>query len=207
MNTLELIGIAVGIVATVLGGVWFILSRFFGFGKFSQRIEEIDSRTCKAACELHDRDIDSIKDSLKNVSDNIVKITSLLLLKYKDASKLFSVKNSPRQLNEFGKKVFGDIEGNEFLQANKEFLFAQIDVYNPQTALDVENAAHAACLVSADNEIFNRIKSIVYNSPSYKVKDIDGKEKDYDLTLPDVCFVLSVPLRDMYLKEHTEITL
>lgn len=207
MNTLELIGIAVGIVATVLAGVWFILSRVFGFGKFSQRIEEIDSRTCKAACELHDRDIDSIKDSLKNVSDNIVKITSLLLLKYKDASKLFSVKNSPRQLNEFGKKVFGDIEGNEFLQANKEFLFAQIDVYNPQTALDVENAAHAACLVSADNEIFNRIKSIVYNSPSYKVKDIDGKEKDYDLTLPDVCFVLSVPLRDMYLKEHTEITL
>lgn len=207
MNTLELIGIAVGIVATVLAGVWFILSRVFGFGKFSQRIEEIDSRTCKAACELHDRDIDSIKDSLKNVSDNIVKITSLLLLKYKDASKLFSVKNSPRQLNEFGKKVFGDIEGNEFLQANKEFLFAQIDVYNPQTALDVENAAHAACLVSADNEIFNRIKSIVYNSPSYKVKDVDGKEKDYDLTLPDVCFVLSVPLRDMYLKEHTEITL
>lgn len=207
MNTLELIGIAVGIVATILGGVWFILSRVFGFGKFSQRIEDIDSRTCKAACELHDRDIDGIKDSLKNVSDNIVKITSLLLLKYKDASKLFSVKNSPRQLNEFGKKVFGDIEGNEFLEANKEFLFAQIDAYNPQTALDVENAAHAACLVSADNEIFNRIKSIVYNSPSYKVKDSEGKEKTYDLALPDVCFVLSVPLRDMYLKEHTEITL
>ena len=207
MNTLELIGIAVGIVATILGGVWLILGKVFGFGRFSQRIEEIDSRTCKAACEAHDRDIDCIKDSLKNVSDNIVKITSLLLLKYKDAGKLFSVKNSPRQLNELGKQVFEDIEGDEFLKANKDFLFAQIDAYNPQTALDVENAAHAVCLVSADNEIFNRIKSIVYNSPSYKVKDAEGKEKTYDLALPDVCFVLSVPLRDMYLKEHTEITL
>ena len=43
------------------------------------------------------------------------------------------------------------------------------------------------------------------NAPAYKLKDAEGNEKMYDLSLPDVCFVLSLPLRDMYLAAHSEI--
>ena len=207
MDTLnwELIGIAVGIVATVLGGVWFIFSKIFGMGRFSRRIEEIENRTCNAACDVHDRDIDIIKGELKNVNENLIKVTSLLLLKHKEAGKLFSAKNSPRQLNEMGKQVLSDIKGMDFLHANKDFLFTGIDDYRPKTALDVENAAHAVCAVSTNYEMFNGIKNFVYNSPSYKLKDAEGHERMYDLALSDVCFVLSLPLRDMYLAAHPEI--
>lgn len=235
MNKIELIGIAIGIVATILGGVWFIFSKIFGIGRFMQRVEEMDKRTCNASCDVHagditemkvdvkavredmvsvksqltvhDKDIESIKSNLNIASDNLAKVTSLLLLKYKDASKLLSAKNSPRQLNELGSKIFADIKGEEFLKANKDFLFAQIDTYNPKTALDVENAANLVCAVSTADERFNRIKNFIYNSPSYKINDEEGNEKLYDLALSDVCFVLSIPLRDMYLEEHTEITL
>lgn len=229
----EIIGIAVGIVASVLAGVWFILNKVFNFGKFSHKVDEMDKRTCHAACDLHgedisgikgdvkmirddmatikslisvhDKDIENIKIELSSANDSLTKVTSLLLLKYKDAGKIFSFKNSPRQLNEIGKKVFTDIKGEEFLQANKDFLFAQIDNYHPKTALDVENASHAVCAVSTDNEIFNNLKDFVYNSPSYKLKDADGNETLYDLAMSDVCFILSIPLRDMYLVAHPEI--
>ena len=36
----ELIGIALGIVASVFGGVWFIINKAFGVGQFSHRVDE-----------------------------------------------------------------------------------------------------------------------------------------------------------------------
>ena len=35
--------------------------------------------------------------------------------------------------------------------------------------------------------------------------DKEGNEKTYEVNLADICFILSIPLRDMYLKEHPEI--
>lgn len=246
-NTLELIGIAVAIVASVLGGVWFIFSKVFGMGRFSQRVEELDKRTSNAACEAHGREIYGMRDDVKavrndisaiksqlsvhdkdieciksdmstvkseltfvkndmvSVKNELIKVTSLLSVKYKNVAPMFALKNSPRRLNDFGLRVLEDIMGMEFLQTNKDFFFAQIDACSPKTAYDVENAAHTVCLTSIDNEIFNRLKNFVYNSPSYDIKDDEGKEKKYDLSLPDVCFVLSLPLRDMYLAAHPEI--
>lgn len=205
MQTWELIGIAVGIVASILGGVWFIFSKVFKMGRFSQRIEEMDKRTCDASCKSHDNDIHFLQDTMGTVKEDLIAIKSLLLIKHQDASSIFSMKNSPRQLNENGKRLFAEIHGNDFLKSNISFLFSKINELQPQTALDVENAAHIACTAYTDNEIFNELKNFVYNSPSFKMVDADGNEKLYDLTLSDVCFVLSLPLRDMYLQAHPEI--
>lgn len=202
---LELAGIGVGIVATVLGGVWFIVNKAFGVGRFSHRIDEVDKRTCNAACDLHGRDIDNIKDDIKSIKTDVISIKSLLVMKHKDAASIFSMKNSPRQLNDTGKRLLSDIDGRKFLETNKDFLFAQINSYVPKTALDVENAAHAACVACVEKDIFNDFKNFIYNSPSYTVKDANGQERSYDLAIPDICFVLSLPLRDMYLKEHPQI--
>lgn len=205
MFSIEIIGACVGIVATVLGGVWFIVNKSFGAGRFSLRIDEVDKRTANAACDLHGRDIDAMKSDMRTMKGDLVAIKSLLTMKHKDAASLFSVKNSPRKLNDIGKRVMDDMRGAEFLDAHKDFFFSLIDAYKPQTALDVENAAHAVCVASTNNDMFNGLKNFVYNAPSYIVKDANGQEKPYDLSLPDVCFILSLPLRDMYLKEHSEI--
>ena len=47
VNTLELIGIAVAIVVSILVGVWIIFSKRFGVGRFSRRMDEPDKRTRK----------------------------------------------------------------------------------------------------------------------------------------------------------------
>lgn len=201
----ELISAVVAIIATIIGGIWFISRKIYRLGRIFQRFKDVDTRTRNANCDSHSKDIKEVKTLISSHDDDIKTIKDFLLMTNKKASVLFSVKNSPRQLNEMGNKVFAEMQGEDFLNQNKDYLFSQIDGYNPKTALDVENAAHAVCITSVDNEIFNGLKNFVYNSPSYKIKDREGKERMYDLAMSDICFILSLPLRDMYLEIHPEI--
>ena len=207
MNKIEIICSIIGSIALILGGVWFIIKRAFNSGEKNQILEEINKRTCNANCVIHDKDIEILKCDLKEMWNDIITIKSLLLIKHKDAANIFSVKNSPRKLNENGLKLYAEIKGDKFLEANKNFLFSKINEFKPKTALDVENAANAACTANVDNEIFNNLKNYVYNSPSFEIIDKDGEKKSYDISMSDVCFVLSIPLRDMYIKEHPEINI
>ncbi len=201
----ELIFTALGVVVSILGGVWFIFSKVFGLGRFSQRFEEVDKRTEHASCKAHDEELTSLKSAVTSVKEDVIAIKSLLVMKHKGASSLFSVKNSPRKLNELGSRLFSEIQGQDFIERHRDFLFSKIDAVSPQTALDVENAALMACTAYTSNEIFNELKTFVYNSPSYKITDAEGHERMYDLALYDVCYILSLPLRDMYLAAHPEI--
>lgn len=205
MELIELISVGIGIVATMLGGVWFIVNKSFGVGRFAHRVEEVESRTAHAACTLHKNEIDQLKADMKSYRNDMAVVKSLLVLKHKDAASIFSMKNSPRQLNDTGRRLLADIKGMDFIRDHKDMLFSLIDANGPKTAYDVENAAHAACISCVNDDLFNGFKNFLYNSPSYIIKDADGKERNYDLTLPDVCFVLSLPLRDLYLEAHPQI--
>ena len=172
--------------------------------KHNQKHDELDKRTMHAKCESHESEIKIIQSNLKEMRDDIITIKNILVFKYKNVSDMFSLKNSPRRLNDNGKKVYADIDGESFLSANKDFLFSKIDETNPKAALDVENAAYFVLIDNTENDIFKRLKDFVYKSPTYTLKGEKGEDKPYDLSLQDVCFILSLPLRDMYLKEHTE---
>ena len=58
------------------------------------------------------------------------------------------------------------------------------------------------CILCANETFFKQIKDFVYSYHTIKMED--GKEKE--VTLEDACFILSIPLRDMYLAEHPDIT-
>ena len=62
MNIIELIGIIVGSIATILGGVWFMLYKAFNLGKVSHRMEEIEKKTLNADCKTHKESIEKIKE-------------------------------------------------------------------------------------------------------------------------------------------------
>lgn len=217
MNTIEVIEIAIGCTATVLAGVWFIIHKVYGMGKLIQKVSDLpcrshddkisilaemsvrnEERTANLPCSTQ-------QNKINDLSDNLTRISALLLLKYQDAKEVLSAKHSPRKLNEMGLKIFNDAKGQEFLDMNKDYLFAEIDKHKPLAKLDVENACYAVCVDSVRMEIFNPIKAFIYNAPYYDVKQSDGTIKQFDLSLIDVCFVLSIPLRDMYLAEHTDI--
>lgn len=119
---------------------------------------------------------------------------------------LFSEKHSPRRLNEQGQRLFDDVGGTRFLDDNQEFLFSKLDEKQPKTALDVENMALMILNLNAENDIFNVLKNWVYNAPSRQVTNTKGDTVMYDVTLKDVFFVLSLDLRDRYLRAHPEIS-
>lgn len=120
------------------------------------------------------------------------------------ASFIFSQKASPRKLNAYGNRLFEECNGQKFLDRNKEELLESISAKNPNTALDVENLAVQVLISRLDSDIFNELKQWVYNSPTWKI-EIQGQPQDYTVTMNDICFVLSLPLRDMYLALHPDI--
>lgn len=110
---------------------------------------------------------------------------------------LFSAKHSPRKLNEMGEKLFTAIDGAKFLEENKETLFQSIKDRKPLAALDVEQYAYLACRDLIDTPEFTRFKDFVYEEPAWDM----GNGIKHDITLNNVCFVLGLALRDMYLEE------
>lgn len=68
MNVIEIICTVIGAVATILGGVWFILSKVFKMGQTSVRIDNIEKSVTKLEnmtehlpCNAHHDDITKIK--------------------------------------------------------------------------------------------------------------------------------------------------
>lgn len=195
MNVIEIICTVIGAVATILGGVWFILSKVFKMGQTSGRIDNIEKAVTK---------LENVTEHLPcNVHhDDITKIKTVLVEKYPKSSSVFSMKSSPRKLNPTGEKLFAAINGEQFLKDNKERLFGYISDNSPLVALDVEQLSNAACLSLVSTPAFNSMKNYVYNEPTWTLPD--GKQ--YDITINDICFVLGLRLRDMYLSEHPELS-
>lgn len=179
---------------------------------YYERFKPLEDKTKHANCinnnDKIDRlvtDVDKLKDDVSDIKEDISAIKAVLIQKFPNAAAVFSMKKSPRKLNELGEELFKRVNGAKFLETHKDFFFSKIDGMKPKTALDVENAANFACAGFTDNEIFNGIKNFVYNAPSITIKNEQGEDKPYDITLGDVSFVLSLPLRDLYLDAHPEL--
>lgn len=194
MSIINVIGTIVAIIAAILSGVWFIFARIFKIGKTFERIDNIEKATV---------DLKNNLGSFPCTShhDNLTKIKTILVEKYPKALTVFSMKASPRKLNETGKKLFDAVNGGTFLTTNKEVLFKYITDNKPLVALDVEQLSNAACVSLVPTVAFNSLKNYVYNEPTWTLPNGDK----YDITVNDICFVLGLRLRDMYLEEHPEI--
>lgn len=202
---IEVIAIAIGAVATVLGGVWFMLQKAFGYGRLVSRIDDVHQRTTNASCDAHDKAIGALKCDMQRIKQDMTSVKTFLSTKYKEESFIFSRKHCPRRLNEVGLRLYKEIDGEKFLQEHREFFFSKIEQMHPKTPFDVDNNAYYVCGAYTNEDIFNGLKNFLYNAPVYRIKDENGVERNYDLSLSDVCFVLSLPLRDMYLEAHPEL--
>ena len=159
MNSIEIICTVIGAVGVVLGGVWFIIDKIFKFGRVSQRIDNIEV------------DVAGMKKTLDGHHEDITKIKTVLVEKYPKSTNVFSMKSSPRKLNDLGEKLYAKVNGDKFIADNKAALFDFIKNSKPLVALDVEQAANAACLSLVPTPAFNDLKDFVYNEPSWTLDD------------------------------------
>jgi len=207
METVDIICTIIGTAGTVLVGIWWIIKREKKSAVNDYRLDKLEDnldQVIKDTSEVKS-DLVFVKSDLSFVKTDITSIKSILSQNNPKLAASMTNKKSPRRLNDLGQNIFEQIEGEKLLNDNKDFFYSNIDRMNPKTAYDVEIAANYACIGYTDNDIFNDIKMYVYNAPSIMVKDENNNEVSHDLTLSDVCFTLSIPLRDMYLKDHPEI--
>lgn len=155
MNSIEIICTVIGAVGVVLGGVWFIIDKIFKFGRVSQRIDNIEV------------DVAGMKKALDGHHEDITKIKTVLVEKYPKSTNVFSMISSPRKLNDLGEKLYAKVNGDKFIADNKAALFDFIKNSKPLVALDVEQAANAACMSLVPTPAFNDLKDFVYNEPSW----------------------------------------
>jgi hypothetical protein len=165
----------------------------------SKRLEEnigySNNKFEKLPCTEHSNNTNAIKE-------DIAIIRTFLIEKYSKSSPVFFKKNSPTSLNEMGEKLFNDINGDSFIKENKMFFINEIDKKEPKTPLDVEDYAKQVLLANLKNDIFNEIKNYVYNAPCIEVKNESGEIEKYTITMQDICYILSIPLRDTYLEKN-----
>lgn len=177
------------------------------FDKINKRMDKQEIETKNIVSDLEakvEKKLDKFNNTLSNMHDTIslhtnalVEIYTVLGRKYPKGEGCLAQKNSPRKLTEFGQKIFNEVNGEKFLNDNKEVLYKYIEDHKPLTRLDVEELAQRALFMQTNTPIFNHIKDYVYEAPTYKNTNGDNAE----LTVGDICFVLSIPLRDMYLKD------
>ncbi len=187
MDIIEVASIVIGSVATILTGMWFMINKAIGFGKLKNEISQHGDKLHSLPCREH--------------HDDLLKIKTILITKYPYLEKSLSMKASPRKLNPIGEKLFKEINGQSFLDEYKERLFQIIDNAHPLVPYDVQQEAMTAFVEFVNSPAFNSFKNFVYNAPEVKLEN--GTMHAFDI--PDVCFVLGLKLRDMYLAEHPEI--
>lgn len=196
-------------VVLIVGVTCFILARKFTKWEdlHDRKHEDLERRMLEiySGMESITSTLKSIMENMAAIEKDVIVLKSVIAMKYKNFMDVLSLKHSPRKLNDNGERILSDINGNEFLQKNKDFFFAKIDEQHPKTALDVELAANFVLLSNMSNDIFNELKNFVYNAPTYLMNDDKEGQRPYDLDMNDICFVLSLPLRDMYLAKHKEI--
>lgn len=163
--------------------------------KIAKRFTKTDTHFTKI-----DDSITSLQDDITSIKKDLADVQLFITSRYPSALNTFASKNSPLTLNEVGKRLYEECGGKAFIEANQVLLLGKIDEKKPKTALDVETYSKEVLVSLTNEDIFNTIKLWVYNSPSWTVED-----KNYTISLGDVCFVLSLPLRDKYLALHPEI--
>lgn len=179
------------LIAVVAVLVWLVAKFYY------TRIVKMENAIKILPCTTHEQINQKILDKLTT-------ITTYLITKDSKASVIFSRKASPRKLNASGEQLFKDCGGQKFLDRNSDELLAAIAEKDPSTALDVENLALEVLISRLDSGIFNELKQWVYNSPSLQI-EVQGQGQEYAVSMNDICFVLSLPLRDMYLEIHPDL--
>lgn len=179
---------------TVIATAWITTK----INESKNRVKDIEDKMNNLPCKVREEQYNRILDRLEAVSLALVAIKPSTL-------NALTVKQSPRQLSPYGKSLFDDCGASQFLEDNKAFLLAEIEKKHPKTALDVEVLANEVLVINLGMDIFNELKNWVYNSPTRKLKTPEGEEVDHIVSMGDVCIVLSLPLRDMYLESHPEL--
>lgn len=143
--------------------------------------------------------VDSINEQVTAISKWIMHIDDKMIDQ-------LSQKCSPRVMTQLGKNLFNASKAKDAIDNNIDFLIAELEKKEPQTAYDVEDLALSVLLENLSHPMFNEIKQYIYYQPEeITLKDENDEEKSVKISLMAIVRLMGLDLRDRYLALHPEI--
>lgn len=182
--------------------------------KYHTKLEEVRDKVEKLPCDRHKDDIrdsgqryNELQRIVSSTNDMVVEINKWLMKFDNDMIDKLAKKASPLKMTPLGEVLFEKSSAKKTIDNNIDFLIKELEDINPQTAYDVEEEALSYLLRNMGNEIFTDIKQFLYYSPdTIQLKDpVSGEEKDVRLSMQSIIKLMSIYLRDLYLKKHHNI--
>lgn len=178
-------------------------------GKVQAHGAEQRKRVEELPCQSHSRSIERLQGKEELVDDINERLESVAkwVMRHDDSMiDSLSRKCSPRRLTEAGKELYSISGGKRLLEENMDYLISEMEKRAPGTPYDVEDCALSVLLSSTAKPMFNGIKNYIYNAPDkLDLPDGKGGSVKVSLSLYSVVWVMSIELRDEYLKAHSEI--
>lgn len=182
--------------------------------KYHSKLEDTRNKVDKLPCEKHKDDIrnsdqkyNEMQRIVTSTNDMVVEINKWLMKFDNDMIDKLAKKASPLKMTPLGEVLFEQSFAKKAIDNNADFLIKEMESINPQTAYDVEEEALSYLLRNMGNDMFTDIKKFLYYSPdTIKLKDpISEEDKDIKLSIQSIIKLMSIYLRDLYLKKHSNI--
>lgn len=143
------------------------------------------------------REFPEVKKLLTDISSGFKTLNSVLLEKSIISHSCFSESNSPRVINDLGKKVLTESGADVVFENMKNELLIELEKSTFQSSLELEKESLNLLLSKMNEPKFSGIQNFVYQHPNFE---------DKPLSYSDILFIMSLKLRDMYIDKHPEIT-
>lgn len=221
MDRLEIIFSLIGAIAIILGGVWFIVQRAFNSGVDKQRLNHLESshrelltNVSELPCTKHKEEIqkfdlkyDELQRLITSTNDLVTEINKWIIKSDAEMVDKLVRKASPLKMTPLGEVLFIKSGAKDTMVNNIDNLIKELEEINPKTAYDVENESLNILLKNIGNPIFDKVKQYLYYSPEKVTLEDpeDGKLKELPVSIHHIAKLMSVYLRDEYLRKHTNI--
>ena len=182
--------------------------------KYHAKLDETRNKVENLPCDNHNDDIrdsgqryNELQRIVSSTNDMVVEINKWLMKFDNDMIDKLAKKASPLKMTPLGEVLFEESSAKKTIDNNIDFLIKELEDINPQTAYDVEEEALSYLLRNMGSEIFADIKQFLYYSPdTIQLKDpASGEDKAVRLSMQSIIKLMSIYLRDLYLKKHPDI--
>lgn len=143
------------------------------------------------------KEFPDIKLVLQKIDKGLNTLNTILLEKSVISQSCYSNGNSPRIINDLGKKVLEESTAGALFEKIKNDLLMELSKNNFTSLLEVERESLNLLLSKMNEPQFSTIQNFAYQHPTFN---------ETPLSYSDILFVMSIKLRDLYKENHPELS-
>ena len=181
------------------------------------KTEKIEENIIKLPCDSHKESIIDLKTVTTKLETNVTAILNRMdtvceqlteisrWIMKTDPAEIDRIAPtfSPRRLSAAGVELYTISGAKKIVDDNEDLLVEDIHKMNPLTPPDVEDDSYAVLMKRLSEPMFNEVKNYIYYQPEMvTVKDEKGEDVTVRLSLLLLVKLMSIDLRDKYIRKY-----